>query len=77
MDLRRNRRSRIGCCAGRFPGMGRVDRVCPWPVDCGVTVGAGLPAYGGDVHQPLGWDFDRVPRAPGAVADPLPFILPR
>ena len=45
--------------------LGRMDR--------GIPVGARLPAYGGDVHQPLSWDFDRVPRAPGALADPPPF----
>jgi hypothetical protein len=56
-----------------FPGMGRVDRVCPWTVDRSVTLGAGLPAHGGDVHQPRRRDLNCVSRAPAALADPLRF----
>lgn len=75
MDQCSGCRGRIGRGADRLPGVGRVDRVCSWRMDRGITVGAGLPAHGGDVHQSVGRDFDRIPRAPRALADPPPFVL--
>ena len=65
-------------CGGDFasrahcvPGLERVDRLHPRSLDCGFTVGAGLPAHGGDVHKPGRRPLNCVPGAARPLADPL------
>ena len=56
------------------PGLGRVGRLYRRPVDCRFTVGAGLPAQGGNVHKFGRRPFNCVPGAARALADPLRFV---
>ena len=54
-----------------IPGLERMDRLHPRSLDCSFTVGAGLPAHGGDVHKPGRRPLDCVPGAARPLADPL------
>ena len=63
------------CRAHCIPGLERVDRLHPRSLDCGFTVGVGLPAHGGDVHKPGHRPLDCVPGAARPLADPLWFVF--